>query len=61
MKHLIAAMLITGLASTCLVGCSGANDAKSTQETTISTPGGTTKITIQKEVETTGDNPPVKP
>jgi len=56
MKRLIAAILIVGLMPIGLVGCS--KTASTKQETKITTPGGTTTITTEKEVKQTGDNPP---
>jgi hypothetical protein len=42
--------------STC--GCG--EKTSSTKETKVSTPGGTTTVTVEKEVEKTGDNPPAE-
>ena len=56
MKHAIAAMLLTGAISTGLVGCTDTATAK--KETTITTPGGSTTITTEQKVKTTGDHPP---
>jgi hypothetical protein len=39
-----------------LVGCS--KEASVTKETEVSGPGGTTKVTEEKTVETTGEDPP---
>lgn len=57
MKLTIAAALVGGLFTIGLAGCS--DTAKTQQETTISTPGGTTKITTEKTIKSTGENPPV--
>jgi ABC-type glycerol-3-phosphate transport system substrate-binding protein len=56
MKRMIAAILMVGLVSIGLAGCS--KTASTTQETKITTPGGTTTITTEKEIKQTGDNPP---
>jgi hypothetical protein len=49
-------MLFLGLISIGMVGCG--DKAKTTRETTVSTPEGTTTTTETKEVKQTGDNPP---
>jgi hypothetical protein len=56
MKRMIAAIVFVGLVSIGLVGCS--KTASTKQETKITTPGGTTTVTTEKEVKQTGDNPP---
>ena len=62
MKRIIAATLIASVASIVMVGCSEQSKSSTKQETTISTPRGTTTITTEKEVKTTEKKPPaVKP
>ena len=57
MKRVIAATLMASLVS---IGMAGCTEQKSStkQEMKISTPGGTTTITTEREVKKTGDNPP---
>jgi len=55
MKRLFAAALIVCLVPMGLVGCSE-NTSSVKRETKISTPGGTTTITTEKQVEKTGDD-----
>jgi hypothetical protein len=57
MKRVIAATVITSLLSIGMVGCTE-KTASTKQETKITTPGGTTTITTEKEVKKSGDNPP---
>ena len=57
MKRMIAVTLIVGLVAIGLTGCSE-KTASTKQETKITTPGGTTTITVEKQVTKTGDNPP---
>jgi len=59
MKHTIAAILMTSVVSVGLVGCSDSATAK--KETTITTPGGSTTITTEHKIKTTGENPPPAP
>lgn len=56
MKRMIAALVVAGVASAGLVGCNETASAK--KETTITTPGGSTTITTEQKIKTTGDNPP---
>lgn len=56
MKQFIASVLVLSLFSAVMVGC--AEKSSSTTETKVSTPGGTTTVTVEKEVKQTGDNPP---
>ena len=56
MKQLLASVLVLSLFSLGVVGC--ADKATITKETKVSTPGGTTTVTIEEEVKKTGDNPP---
>jgi hypothetical protein len=58
MKTVIAASLIASLVSIGMVGCSEKDKSSTKQELKITTPGGTTTITTEKEVKKTGDNPP---
>ena len=51
------------LASVCfglliLGGCSDTETSTSRQETTVDTPNGETTVTVEKEVEQSGENPP---
>ncbi len=57
MKHTTIALLIASLFSVGAIGCSE-KKASTKQETMITTPGGTTTVTIEKEVKKTGKNPP---
>lgn len=56
MKRLITWSLLLGM--TCAMGAGCAEKSTTTSEKTISTPGGTTKVTEKQEVKKTGDNPP---
>lgn len=56
MKQFLATVLGLSLFSLGFVGC--ADKATVTKETKVSTPGGTTTVTVEKEVKKTGDNPP---
>ena len=56
MKQFLASVLVLSVFSLGVVGC--ADKATVTKETKVSTPGGTTTVTKQKEVKQTGDNPP---
>lgn len=56
MKRFILGLVALGICSLGLTGCAEKTESKT--ERTISTPGGTTKITEEKEVKKTGDNPP---
>lgn len=56
MKRMIAATLIASVVSIGIVGCPAKTSTK--QEMKITTPGGTTTITTEKEVKKSGDNPP---
>jgi hypothetical protein len=58
MKCTIAATLMITLVSLGLVGCGGETKSTIKQETKITTPGGTTTITTERDVQKTGDNPP---
>jgi hypothetical protein len=54
MKRLFTAIAM--VVSLGLIGCS--KTASTRQETKITTPGGTTTVTTDREVKTTGENPP---
>jgi hypothetical protein len=56
MKRILASILGLGVISLGLVGCGDTASTKT--ETKMSTPGGTTTVTTEKEVKKTGDNPP---
>jgi len=58
MKPFFILMLVLSLFSLTTVGCS--EKSTTTKETSVSTPGGTTTVTVEKEVEKTGDNPPAE-
>ena len=57
MKRVIAATLIASVVSIGLIGCTE-KKTSTKQEMKITTPGGTTTITTEKEIKKTGDNPP---
>jgi hypothetical protein len=57
MKRILASILGLGILSLGIVGC--ADTATTKTETKVSTPGGTTTVTTEKEIKTTGENPPV--
>jgi ABC-type glycerol-3-phosphate transport system substrate-binding protein len=59
MKRMIAATLMITLVSLGLLGCGGETKSTIKQETKITTPGGTTTITTERDVKKSGDNPPV--
>jgi hypothetical protein len=56
MKQFFASVLVLSSVALGVVGC--AEKATVTKETTISTPGGTTTVTVEEEVKKTGENPP---
>ena len=56
MKHLMALAVVVGGMSLGLVGCS--KEASVTSEKEVTGPGGTTTVTEETTVETTGENPP---
>ena len=56
MKRILASIIGLGVISLGLVGCGDTASTKT--ETKMSTPGGTTTVTTEKEVKKTGDNPP---
>ena len=56
MKQFLAAVVVLSLFLLGMVGC--AEKATVTKETKVSTPGGTTKVAVEREVKHTGDNPP---
>jgi hypothetical protein len=55
-KRIVVALLISGMLSIGILGCAEKSSTKT--ETRVKTPGGTTTITIEKEVKKTGENPP---
>lgn len=59
MKQFLSSALILSSISLGIIGC--AHEATITEETKVSTPGGTTTVTVEKEVKKTGDNPPPVP
>jgi ABC-type glycerol-3-phosphate transport system substrate-binding protein len=56
MKRILALIMGLGVISLGLVGCG--DTAATKTETKVSTPGGSTTVTTEKEVKKTGDNPP---
>jgi len=56
MKRLLSLAIILGGMSLGVAGCS--KEATVKTETEVSGPGGTTTVTEEKTVETTGENPP---
>ncbi len=56
MIQFVASVLVLSMFTLGAVGC--AEKSTTTKELKVSTPGGTTTVTIEKEVERTGDNPP---
>jgi hypothetical protein len=58
MKQMITATLVVTLVSIGLLGCGEQTKSTIKQETKISTPGGTTTITTERDVKKTGDSPP---
>jgi hypothetical protein len=56
MKQFVASVLVVSVFSLGIVGC--AEKATVTKEEKVSTPGGTTTVTEEKQVKQTGDNPP---
>ena len=56
MKRIISSVLILGLFSLGMIGCAEKSSTKT--ETEITTPGGKTTITTEKDVKQTGENPP---
>jgi len=57
MKRLLAILLMISLVSVSLSGCAE-KSLTTKQETKVSTPGGTTTITTEREVTKTGEDPP---
>lgn len=58
MNRIFAAAVIAGLASISMMGCDTATESSTKRETTITTPGGKTTITTEKETVKSGDDPP---
>jgi hypothetical protein len=56
MKQFLASVVVLSMFSLGTVGC--AEKSSTTKEIKVSTPGGTTTVTVEKEVENSGDNPP---
>lgn len=59
MKRCIVGLLASALLAAGVAGCGERIATK--KETKITTPGGTTTITTEKEVKKTGDHPPPEP
>jgi hypothetical protein len=56
MKRVKLLVLGLSLVLTSFIGCAEKSGTKS--ETTVTTPGGSTTTTVEKETERTGENPP---
>jgi hypothetical protein len=56
MYKLFASVLVLSVLSVSNVGC--AEKSTTTSETTVSTPDGSTKVTVEKEVTKTGEESP---
>jgi hypothetical protein len=56
MKRVMVALLMLGLFSPALIGCS--DKAGTTKKTTTTTPEGSTTKTEKTETKTSGENPP---
>ena len=56
MKRTVISLIALSLFSLGTIGC--ADKAKTTTETKVTTPGGTTTIEQEKTIKQTGDNPP---
>jgi hypothetical protein len=56
MKRIVYAVLMLSLFSIGTIGCAEKSSTKT--ETEITTPGGKTTITTEKDVKQTGENPP---
>jgi hypothetical protein len=54
----MAGAMLLGLSGG-MVGCSDESGTK--EETKVTTPGGTTKVTNEVKVQKSGDNPPLAP
>jgi ABC-type oligopeptide transport system substrate-binding subunit len=57
MRRILLSLAMLSLVAIGLTGCNS-KSASTTQETKTTTPGGTTTVTVEKQVEQTGDNPP---
>lgn len=56
MKRITIALMALSALSLGTIGC--ADKAKTTTETKVTTPGGSTTIETEKTIKQTGDNPP---
>ncbi len=56
MKRIISAILLLSLFSMVMIGCADKSTTKT--ETQMTTPGGKTTVTTEREVKQTGENPP---
>jgi hypothetical protein len=56
MKRIVCTVLLLSLSALGMLGCAEKSSTKT--ETQITTPGGKTTITTEKEIKQTGDNPP---
>lgn len=58
MKLSLFSLIVLAMLSLATAGCG--EKTSTTKETSVTTPGGTTTVTTEKEVEKTGDNPPAE-
>jgi predicted small lipoprotein YifL len=56
MKRFITSVLTLSIVSLSLAGCAEKSTSKT--ETQVSTPGGKTTVTTEKEIKQEGENPP---
>jgi hypothetical protein len=56
MKRYLLTVLAMATLGICSIGCS--DTSKTSRETTVKTPGGTTTTTETQKVEKSGENPP---
>lgn len=62
MRLMTAFLFLAGLTVVSAMGCNEKARTTSTEAVEIETPNGTTTVTTEKEVKTSGENPPaVKP
>ena len=56
MKRLITSVLTLSIVSLSVVGCADKSTSKT--ETQVTTPGGKTTVTTEKQIKQEGENPP---